>query len=349
MRDAPDRGPAPVVYDRFAAVAFERIGAHMRPALVLLVVAQFAVVPKRRMRPEEREDAAKQQQHELGREPGVGITTEVFVVGVRLELHEARRRVEMALLAGLQAVVRMHARCRIVHALDRVAAVAVEALGGIGEAQRVDLTVVGPHVGLQLLVVAIAAVLGDQQPGRVERRVLDVVRGVAVRADRRFRIAVLQRLLAVHRGLVGLELLGVARAAGIRQIEPPPVPVGAALRIDVVGFVAIVAGGVGARLIFLVGLRVDRLHVAADHVDDAAQLGDFVGLVLVLRVFQQILMAIDAADLHLDLFVRNLGDVGVALDALPLAVHAAQEAVFQHHRETRLARASVAGANPSWP
>jgi hypothetical protein len=36
--------------------------------------------------------------------------------------------------------------------------------------------------------------------------------------------------------------------------------------------------------------------------------------------------------------MRDLGDVGVALDALPLAMHAAQEAVFQHHRETRLAR-----------
>ena len=170
-----------------------------------------------------------------------------------------------------------------------MAAVAVEALRGIGEAQRVDLPVVGPHVGLQLLVMAIAAVLGDQQPGRVEPRVLNVMGGVAVRADRRFRIAVLQGLLAVHRGLVGLELLGVACAAGIRQVEPPPVTVGAALRIDVVGFVAIVAGGVGARLIFLVGLRVDRLHVAADHLDDAAQLGDCVGLVVVLRGFQQLL------------------------------------------------------------
>src|SRR5476651_1846395 len=49
-------------------------------------------------------------------------------------------------------------------------------------------------------------------------------------------------------------------------------------------------------------------------------------------------MAVDTADFHLDLFMRNLGDVGVALDTLPLAMHAAQEAVFQHHRETRLAR-----------
>src|SRR5450631_624999 len=141
--------------------------------------------------------------------------------------------------------------------------------------------------------MAIAAVLGDQQPGLVEEGVLHVVRGVAVRADRRLRVAILQRLYAVHRGLVSGEFGGVAGAASKRQIESPPIPVGTALRIDVVGFVAIVASGVGVRLIFLVRLGVDRLHVAADHVDDAAQLGDLVGLVVVFRRFQQILMAIE--------------------------------------------------------
>ena len=129
----------------------------------------------------------------------------------------------------------------------------------------------------------------------------------------------------------------MAGAAGVGQVEPPPIPVRAALRIDVVGFVAVVAGGVGVRLVVLVGLRVDRLHVAADHVDHAGQLLDVVGLsLLVLRLIQLLLVAVDAADLHLDLFVRNLGDVGVAFDALPLAVHAAEEAVFQNGREMQL-------------
>src|SRR5450830_641345 len=57
-------------------------------------------------------------------------------------------------------------------------------------------------------------------------------------------------------------------------------------------------------------------------------------------------MAVDAADFHLDLFMRNLGDVGVALDALPLAVHAAQEAVFQHRR--RRARLRLCGRRESF-
>ena len=109
MRDAPDRRPAPVVDDRLAVAVLERLGAHVRPALVLLVVAIFAEEPQRRMRPEEREGAAEQQQHELRGDPRARIAIEVVVVGVRLEVQEARGRVEMALLAGLQAVGRIDA------------------------------------------------------------------------------------------------------------------------------------------------------------------------------------------------------------------------------------------------
>src|SRR5450755_4429988 len=99
--------------------------------------------------------------------------------------------------------------------------------------------------------MAIAAVLGDQQSGLVEEGVLHVVRGVAVRADRRFRIALLQYFVAMHRGFVSRQFGSVAGAASKRQIEPPPVTVGCALRIDVVGVVTIVASGIGVRLIFL--------------------------------------------------------------------------------------------------
>jgi hypothetical protein len=45
-------------------------------------------------------------------------------------------------------------------------------------------------------------------------------------------------------------------------------------------------------------------------------------------------MAIDATDLYHNLVVRELGDVGVAFDALALSVHAAQETVCQHLRGT---------------
>src|SRR5271169_858436 len=130
------------------------------------------------------------------------------VVGrrMRLEAEEALGRVEMALLAGLQTVGRIDARARVVDALDRVVAVAVETFGGVSEAERIDLAVVGPLVGCQLLLMATAAVLGDQELGLVEEGVLNVVRGVAVRADRRLRIGLQQRQLAVYRGLVFGEL-----------------------------------------------------------------------------------------------------------------------------------------------
>ena len=257
---------------------------------------------------------------------------------VRLEAEEALGRVEVALLAGLQAVGRIDRRLRIVDALDRVVAVAVETLGGVGEAERVDLAVVGPLVGCQLLLMAAAAVLGDQELGLVEEGVLNVVRGVAVRADRRLRVGLLQRQLAVHRGLVFGEFRLVAGAAGIRQIEPPPIVVRRVRRIDIVRVVAVVAGGVGVRLIDLARLCVDRLHVAADHLDHAGQFHDLVGLVVFLGVFQAAFVAGDAAHLHGDRVVRDLGDVGVALDAIELAVHAAEEAILQHHRKLFLAR-----------
>src|SRR5580692_3843142 len=137
MGDAPDRGPALIVDHRLAAIGLQGVGTHMRPALVLLVVAQFAVKPERRMRPEKQEGAAKQRQHELRSQPGVGITNEIMVVRVRLEGYEPRCRADMAVLAGLEAIGREHGRSRIIDALDLVTAVAVEALGSEGEAQRV--------------------------------------------------------------------------------------------------------------------------------------------------------------------------------------------------------------------
>ena len=92
------------------------------------------------------------------------------------------------------------------------------------------------------------------------------------------------------------------------------------------------------RLIDLARLRMDRLHVAADHVDDAGQLGDLSGVIVLLGVLQAALVAGDAAHLHGDRVVRNLGHVVVALDALQRAVHAAEEAVLQHHGELLHAR-----------
>ena len=192
MRQPPDRRPAAVVHDRLTVAVLQRFGAHVRPVLVLLEVAVFAEEPQRRMRPEEREGATEQEQHELGGDPGVRIFVEVMRGGVRLEAQEAFRSVKMALLTGLQAVGRKDRRLRIVDALDRVIAVAIEALGGVGEAECVDLAMIRALVRRQLFLVATAAVFGDQELRLVEERILDVVRGVAVRADRRLRIALQQ-------------------------------------------------------------------------------------------------------------------------------------------------------------
>src|SRR5450759_2818635 len=118
--------------------------------------------------------------------------------GVRLERGEPLRRTHMTLLAGLQAVVRMHLRLRIVYALDAMAAVAVEALGRIGVTQFVDLAVVGLGIGFQALMMTVAAVLGDGEPGRILCRIFDVVGGMAIRADRRDRVTVVQHCFALR-------------------------------------------------------------------------------------------------------------------------------------------------------
>ena len=315
VRDPPGQRPAVVIRGLFGRRQFGDFD--VRPVLVLLVISELAVIPERRMRPEERKHAAEQQQHEFRGQPRVGIALEIVVVGVRLERQEALGRVDMAVLAGLQPVGRKDARRRVRYALDVVAAVAIEALGGEGEAQLVDLAVIGVEVGGEFLLVAIAAVLGDGELGRGQERILDVHSVMAIRAHRRLRIAVLQHLLAVHRIAIDLELLGVALAAGVRQIEPPPVIIGGALRIDVMRVVAIVAGGVGARLVLQAGLRMDRPQEEVDLRDHFAQFLEFlaVGFAFVLGVFIQRLMAFDAADLDGGLGVRNLRDVLVAVDA----------------------------------
>src|SRR6516162_1750208 len=69
MGDTPDRGPAPVINDLLAVTAVERLRAYMRAVLALLVITQFAVVPKCRMRPEESEHTAEQRLHEFRGEP----------------------------------------------------------------------------------------------------------------------------------------------------------------------------------------------------------------------------------------------------------------------------------------
>jgi len=323
VRGPPDRREALIV---LALDLRQLAREHVRAALALLALLVFAVEPQRRVRPEEREGAGEQPDHEFRGGPDIGIALEIVGRAVRLEGRESPRRVLVALLAGLDAVAREHARFRIVDALDGVAAMAVEALGRVGEAQRVDLAVIGLGIGLEAFGVTVAAVLGDDELGLVPRRILDVVGRMAIGADGRIRVAVLQHRLAVHRGRIQLALLHVALAAGVRQVQAPLLAALAVLRIDVVRVVAVVAGGVGARLVGHARPRVDRLHVPVDHLHDDAQPGVLLGLVVLLGGIPECLVALNATDLVLhSRLVRDLGDVPVALDAKALRVNAFPE------------------------
>src|ERR1017187_5851778 len=166
---------------------------------------------------------------------------------VRLERGESLRRPFMALLAGFQAVGRIDRRSWIVHALDAMVAVAVETLGRIRVTQLVDLAVIGFGVGFQALLMAVAAVLGDRESGRILRRVFDVMGGVAIGADGRDRVLVLQHFFSVHRGRVLRAFVGMTLAADIRNVQAPLLAFRTAGGINIVGIVAVVAGCIGAR------------------------------------------------------------------------------------------------------
>ncbi len=194
MRPAPHHAPALIV----AALALRHgVGAHMRARLLLLAVAIFAIEPQRRMGPEEQQHAADRQVHELRGDPRIGIMREVVGRGVRLERGKARRRVDMALAAGVQQIGRRHARGRIAGAQDGVAAVAVRTGCAIGKTHDDDLAVIRLGVTLRRLRMASDAVLGDGEPravpvGRGLRRILMRQFG-----NRRMAVDAAQRL-AVH-------------------------------------------------------------------------------------------------------------------------------------------------------
>ncbi len=215
-----------------------------------------------------------------------------------------------------------------------MAAVAVEALGGVGIAQPVDLPVIAREIGLLLLLVAGAAVLGDEHPHRVALGRLDVMGGVAVGADGRRRVFPLRHGLAMGGGQVGVLLLFVAAPADLGVLEPV---IGARLTAqgaDAVRIVTVVAGGVGARLVLLVGAGMDRVHVAVDLLHDDPEalvlgvLGPGAGLILL----PGLLVALHTAhqDLRGVVLVLGVRDVGVAANAQLLAMNARGELVWMH-------------------
>ena len=216
------------------------------------------------MGPEEGKHADQEPGHEFRGEPQQGVAFEVVGIAMRLEGYEPRAGVGMAFPTSGKPVGRKHGRTRVADPLDRMASMAVETLRRIGVAQGVDLPVISRQVALQILPMARAAVLGDDQPGRTQDRVFNVVRGVAVRADRRLGIVLLQHLPAMDRRCIGREFLGMARAASVGKVHAPRLPEGSLWRIDVVGVMTIVARRIGARLIFPGGLRMNRIHVFVD-------------------------------------------------------------------------------------
>ena len=182
--------------------------------------------------------------------------------------------------------------------------------------------------------MAVAAVLRDDQPDRVELRPVDVVSRVAVRADRGRRAAGPDDEPAVDRIHVLHALRAVAFSAYVGNVQVPVRACLAARRIHVMRVVAVVARRIRARLVLPVGPRMDGFHVMLDLVHHHAQPRKFLGLSFLLRGRPQVLVAGYAAHLQHALLVRD-GNVLVAFHAQPFAVNALLETVLDHMQRTR--------------
>ena len=182
-------------------------GARLAFAAVLV----FAIEPQGGVRPEEREDADQQRDHELRRDPHVRIAAEVVRVRMRLESDKPCRRAGVALLAGSQPVVRMHRRGRIAHAPHVMVRVAIEAFRRMAVSERRHLPMVGVGIAFQVLLVAVAAPIDDVHPLRFAARSLDVVVRVATCTGRA--VPAFRDLRRVHGGRVLLRRVAMAVAA----------------------------------------------------------------------------------------------------------------------------------------
>ena len=128
----------------------------------------------------------------------------------------------VALLACLQPVLGTDLGVGIVDLEDAMAAVTVEALGGGGIAQRIDLAMVGVAVGFQVVFMATAAFFREGQLDRAGRGVADAVRGMAVDAHRRLQIVLLVERLAMHGAVVFLQFVAMALLAANIGHGPAP-------------------------------------------------------------------------------------------------------------------------------
>ena len=201
MRDAPDQRPAVVIDMLFVR---RQLGDFdVRPVLLLLVIPVFAVIPQRRMRPEEANTPPSSSSMNFEASQTCRIALEI-VGSWRAARTVMKPAVASAWHSGRSSAGWPGRRSKP----DSVTRWMLwlpwqlKHLRGEGKAQLVDLTVIGVEIGGVFLLVAIAAVLGDDELGRRQERILDVHAVMAIRTNRRARIAVLQHLLAVHRILV---------------------------------------------------------------------------------------------------------------------------------------------------
>ena len=185
-------------------------------------------------------------------------------IGVRFVFGETDGGARMTLPAGSEDVGFRQVRCRIGRRQHVVMAVAIVA-GGHGRGrvrftQRHGLAVVGVPVMGQPVLVAFAATLVADGLEVVPLRLLNLVRGVTIRANRAALVAPGQQL-AMHTMKVGFLDADVAFAAGFGDVGVVDGRVAVHPALDVMHTVAVVAGRRDNQSHLQERAAVDAFHV----------------------------------------------------------------------------------------
>ena len=220
--------------------------------------------PRQRVGAKETERADEQAGH--GKEHNVEqrVIRLVQRIGVRLVIGELARGTRVTFLAGRQDVVRRKVRGGIGHRQDIMEAVAIVARGHLGRvigfAEHHGLAVIGLAIMFEAVRMALAAALVAEGFEIFARGIHDLMRAVAINADRSARIALGQQL-AVDALVVSLLDADVALAAGLGHVRVVDGRVAVNVALDLMRAVTVVAGRRHDEAHLQQRLAVDAVHV----------------------------------------------------------------------------------------
>jgi len=231
-------------------------------------------------------------------------------------------RIGVAGLAGLQSVAVVDHRIVIVDPLDAMRTMTVVTLGRFPIAKPGNFAVVGIHIAVEVVLVAVAAIGRDSYPAGNIVWFFNTMRRMTVGTDGRIGITAAE-LITMYRCQVGVAYIGVAFTTDTGDVFPAIDTDLLVNRCNVVGIVTAVAGRVGARLVIDIWSGMHRGHITLDLLCDLAQAGVVTIVACRLCLFPQIHVAFHASNLPVYSFpVFGLDDIRVATHTIAATMNA---------------------------